>query len=199
MKKSTFDYKDVVETCHRLIKEGITPSIPSVRAALGGGSPNKILAYLRQWQKEYALSVSVEEDLSPEFKQAVLAECGRKLAAVRDRLQSQLDARENQVNTVQALLAASEAQVSKLTAELLQVKKDTEAASLAYEKQLAAASEQVTIRTEYADELRQKTEQQIATLQTQLQQMQESKHAADIRAATAEARHAEIEKRLISL
>jgi DNA repair exonuclease SbcCD ATPase subunit len=195
MKKSTFSYKEVAEICNALTNQDKTPSIHSVRLALGGGSPNKILGYLRQWQKEYELSTAVDEDLSPAFKQAILAECARKLTTVKERLQSQIDERENQLNELQELLSTAEEQTEELTATLEKTKKEADTKYLDYEKKLSAANEQVNVRTEYANELVHKTDKQLAELREQLRQMQEEKHKADIKAATAEARNAELEKR----
>lgn len=195
MKKPAFGYEKVAEICHKLVEQGETPTMRSVRDRVGAGSMSTILEYLNRWKRENELSYTVDDDLSAEFKQAVLAECARKLSSVKDRLQAQIDESETQITEMHEVLKALEEKADELIAELEKTKNESEARHLDYEKKLSAANEQVTLRAEYANQLAQKTDGQLAELREELKKIQEAKHQADIRAATAEARCAELEKR----
>ena len=196
MKKASFDDKKVAKICNLLVSQGIEPTIKAVTEKLGGGSPNLVLQHIRQWRKECELANAVEDDLSPEFKQAALAECARKLVTVRENLQRHIDEREAQLNELQELLGNAEIQIEELNSELLQCKKEAEAKYLDYEAKLAATREQIAVRTEQAKESIDKLDHQATKFQEQIRQLQEAKHHADIKAATAEARNAELEKQI---
>jgi paraquat-inducible protein B len=196
MKKSAFGYDKVAEICRKLIEQGETPTLRSVRDGVGIGSMSTISKYLHQWQKEYALSTTVDDDLSAEFRQAVLAECARKLNTVKARLQAKIDEHEAQISELQEILGTAETKLDELTNELEKTKKEYEHKYLEYERKLSAATEQVIVRTEYAHEITHKTDKELAQLREELLRMQEARHQADIKAATAEARNAELEKQL---
>jgi chromosome segregation ATPase len=194
MKKASFDSKKIAQICNALIEAGREPTIKAVTDKLGGGSPNLVLKYIQAWRKEHELASNVEDDLSPEFRQAVLAECARKLASMRMGLQEQIKERDSQLNELQGLLENAETQVEELNNELAQMKKDQDAKYIDYEAKLASLREQIAVRTEQGKEVKEKLYQQTERLQEQLKQLQEAKHQADIRAAAAEARNAELEK-----
>ncbi len=199
MKKSSYDDKMIAKICNGLIAQGIEPSIRVVTEKLGGGSPNLILQYIRQWRKEHELANAIDDDLSPEFRQAALAECSRKLASVRESLQKQVDERDTQLNELQELLGNAETKIDELNNDLLHIKNEANAKHLEYESKLAATREQIAVRSEQANELKEKLDTQEAKFQEQLKQLQEAKHQADIKVATAEARNAELEKQLKKL
>lgn len=117
MKKASFDDKKVAKICNALIGQGIEPTIKAVIEKLGGGSPNLVLQYIRQWRKKYELAHAVDDDLSPEFRQAALAECARKLVTVRESLQRHIEERDSQLNELQELLGNTETQVEELNSE----------------------------------------------------------------------------------
>jgi chromosome segregation ATPase len=194
MKKASFDLKKVTQICNALVEEGGEPTIKAVTDKLGGGSPNLVLQYIRKWREEYELASNVEDDLSPEFKQAALAECARKLASMRKGLQEQIKERDSQLNELQGLLENAETQVEELNNELAQMKKDQDTKYIDYEAKLAALREQNAIRMEQANELKEKLNYQAEQLQEQVMQLKEAKHQADIRAAAAEARNVELDK-----
>lgn len=196
MKKLDLQYKHIAEICRNLSNTGKKPTARNIREILGYGSLSTILEHLHQWQKESALSVTVDEDLSPDIKQAILAECGRKLSAIREMLQSKIDERDTQLNETKEILKETELRVEEITADLERHKKESYDRYLYFERKVAAADEQAIIRTEYANEVTKKTDQQIAELRENLKKLQEEKHQSDIRAAAAEARNTELEKQI---
>ncbi len=196
MKKASFDEKKVAKICNTLTRQGVIPTIKIVRERLGSGSPNLILQYMHQWEKEYELAHAIEDDLSPEFRQAALAECARKLINVRENLQKQIDTRDSQLNELQELLEDTEIKTENLSNELLEMKKEYEAKYLEYEAKLASLSEKNKVRLEQANEMNKKLDQEVKQLQQQIKQLQENKHQADIKVAAAEARNGELEKQL---
>ncbi len=196
MKKASFDDKKVMKICNGLVAQGIEPTIKAVTEKLGGGSPNLVLQHIRQWRKEYELAHAVQDDLSPEFRQAALAECARKLVTVRENLQKHIEEREATLNELQDLLENAEAQIEELNSELLQNKKEAEAKHLDYEAKLAAAREQIAVRSEQTKESIEKLDLQATKFQEQIRQLQDAKHHADIKAAAAEARNTELEKQI---
>lgn len=84
MKKPSFDGKKIAQICNSFINQGIDPTVRGIRDKLGGGSPNDISQYLREWRKVYELATTATDDLSPEFIQAALAECSRKVISVKE-------------------------------------------------------------------------------------------------------------------
>ena len=194
MKKASFDVKKVAQICNALVEEGREPTIKAVTDKLGGGSPNLILQYIRKWREDYELAHTIDDDLSLEFKQAALAECARKLAATRKGLQKQIEERDAQLNELQKLLENTETQVEERNNELALMKKEQDAKYIDYEAKLAATREQIAVRMEHGKEVKEKLHRRTEQLQEQARQLQEAKHQADIRAAAAEARNAELEK-----
>src|SRR5262245_28041787 len=128
------------------MKQGSEPTIKIVTEKLDGGSPNLVLQYIRHCRKKYELAHAVYEDLSSELRQAILAECARKLKSVSETHQKHIAERESQINELQALLGNTETQVEELASELQRIKSENEAKSLDYEAKLAAAREQVSVR-----------------------------------------------------
>ena len=196
MKKASFDIKKIAQICNALVEEDREPTIKAVTDKLGGGSPNLILQYIREWRKEYELASKVEDDLSPEFRQAALAECARKLAVMRQSLQKQIEERDAQLNELQRFLENAEIRIEELNNELAQMKKEQDAKCIDYEAKLAAVKEQIAVRAEQANEVKEKLHHQTEQLQEEVKQLQEAKHQTDIKAAVAEARNAELEKQL---
>ncbi len=196
MKKISFDDKKVIKLCNDLVAQGIEPTVRLLIEKLGGGSPNLVLKYIRQWRKECELANTIADDLSAECKRAVLAECARHLNAVRENLQKQLNDQDAQLNELQELLGNSEARIEELEQELLGVKNEADVRHLEYEGRLAAAREQIAVRTEQANELKNKLDVQAIEFQEQLKQLLEAKHQADIKIAVAEARNSDLEKQL---
>jgi len=47
---SRVNYENVAKACERLVSEGMRPSVRNVTNLLGGGSPNSVLSYLRDWK-----------------------------------------------------------------------------------------------------------------------------------------------------
>ena len=89
MAKTGVTYTQVATACQDLLREGQNIKLRSI-TAITGGSPNKVLQHWQQWQQEQgeATLKQLEEDLSSEVKQAIRAECARKMRVIKEEYNS---------------------------------------------------------------------------------------------------------------
>ncbi len=89
MAKPGITYAQVATACQDLLSEGQNVKLRSI-VAITGGSPNKVLQHWQRWQREQgeATLKELEEDLSSEVKQAIRAECARKMRVITEEYDS---------------------------------------------------------------------------------------------------------------
>lgn len=152
----------------------------SIRTILShtGGSFAKIADFLKRWRTEQAHAQSqVDRELSPNLRQAILAEIGKAAADTKALFEGQLSQANDQLEEAHEALAKQE----KTLAE--------------YEQQIEQANQQIAIANQIQVQLTDK----IASLESKLEKAIEAQHKADKQAAIAETRFAELEKQLIKL
>jgi hypothetical protein len=101
------------------LKDGQAVTSRAIMAKTGG-SPDNILKFRQQWQKEQediALA-AVDEELSPQIKQAVLAECAHKTALVKSLWADKVATAEKQLAEMGEMLLQMSLEKDRLTLEL---------------------------------------------------------------------------------
>ncbi len=124
MAKIGITYEQVAFACQSLLKDG-QPITARAIMAKTGGSPANILKFWQQWRKEQediALA-AVDEELSPQIKQAVLAECARKTALVKNQLADKMLTTEKQLDEMGEMLLQMSLEKDRLTLELNKAQK----------------------------------------------------------------------------
>lgn len=119
MAKTGVTYEQVTYAYQTLLKEGQSITARGILARTGG-SQNGIVKHWQRWrqeQEEIALA-AVDEELSPQIKQAILAECARKTAQVKQQWTDKIAASGQQLAEMQALLNQTEMEKEKLVLEL---------------------------------------------------------------------------------
>ncbi len=115
-------YPEVAEACQTLAGEGHKITLRAILARTGG-SPNAVLPFWKQWrqeQEEITLA-AIEEEISPPVKQAILAECARKVSAVKAHFAKKITDSEQQWHDLQALLTEAEQTRQRLHTEITQM------------------------------------------------------------------------------
>ena len=78
---SRVNYENVVKACEKLVSEGLKPSGRSVTNLMGGGSPNSVLGYLREWK-----SSRPDQNLNAVVKQTQAARISEMESKLNDAL-----------------------------------------------------------------------------------------------------------------
>ncbi len=208
MSKSSITYAQVAEACQALLGEGQKITLRAI-IARSGGSPNSVLQFWKQWQKEQEdiTLAALDEELSPSVKQVILAECGRKVAAVKTCYAKKITESHQQWQEMQMFLQEAEQQKQQLQNELTdtQTKLVEQNARISlHEQQLAEADKRlkdiesrhqvILIAHERSQAEKTMMEKQAVDWQDQyhhseqeLKVLQTSKHAVDIELATLKA------------
>lgn len=208
MPKSSITYAQVAEACQALLGEGQKITLRAI-VARSGGSPNAVLQLWKQWQKEQEdiTLAALDEELSPSVKQVILAECGRKVAAVKTHYAKKITESHQQWQEMQTFLQEAEQQKQQLQNELTetQIKLVEQNARISFhEQQLTEADKRLKeIESQYQSMLvaherslaeKIMIEKQAADWQNhcrryeqELKALQAAKHAADIEIVTLKA------------
>lgn len=201
MAKTGITYEQVAYACQTLLKEGQTITARGIMAKTGG-SPNRIMPLWQQWrvEQEGIALAAVDEELSPQIKQAILAECARKTTQVKQQWTDKISVSEQQLAEMQTFLHQAELEKEKMTINLSQLQAqgieqekrqaiadlrlaDAEARNKELEKAYREASlAHERARTEKAMTAQQKEslEKRIEKLEQQLKECQLSKHQCDL-------------------
>jgi len=119
MAKIGITYEQVAFACQSLLKEGQTITARAILAKTGG-SPTNILKHWQHWRKEQediALA-AVDEELSPQIRQAILAESARKIAIVKQQLSGKIATAEQHLIEMQEMLYQADMEKDRLNSEL---------------------------------------------------------------------------------
>lgn len=204
MAKTGITYEQVAYACQSLMKEGQTVTTRNILAHTGG-SPNGILKHLQLWrreQEEIALA-AVDEELSPQIKQAILAECARKTAQVKQQWGDKIAASEQQLVEMQGWLNQAELEKNKLISELSQAQAqivaqdkcqaitdqrllDVESRNQELEKsyrEVALAHERARTEKVMIEQQKVSLEKRVENLEHQLKESQFSKHQCELKMA----------------
>lgn len=188
MRKHPVDYQSVAQACNALVEAQEKPSVRKLQAKLGG-SFSTLSTFLNRWlEQQQAITETGTNDISLALKQALLAETAQAVAKAKAALTAQLQAQATQLAEVQELLSVQEAKIEELTLQMEDATIQHQERVLVLEKSLSAAE---SLTANHAD--------REAALQQALAELQQQQHAADRRAAVAEALSAEYAKRLACL
>jgi plasmid replication DNA-binding protein KfrA len=204
MAKTGVTYEQVAYTCQTLLKEGQTIT---ARGILGrtGGSPNGVVKHWQRWRQEQegiALA-AVDEELSPQIKQAILAECARKTALVKQQWTDKVSASEQQLAEIQTLLHQAELDKEKLLSELSQIQvlkteqdkrqavadqrlRDAESRNKELEqlyRETSLAQERAKTEKSMIEQQKELLEKRLNNLENELKACQTSKHQCDLEIA----------------
>jgi DNA repair exonuclease SbcCD ATPase subunit len=182
---SAISYALVANACAELIQQGDSPSVRKLRAHLGGGSFSTLQPHYHRWQDEQRLSQKSEVDLSPAFKQAVLAEIGRATEALEKKTTEDLGLEKERLAEAQSLLLECETQMEKLKSTSEATHKAAEQNRLKLEREVIRA----TALTE--DHLKREKD-----YQRQIEALRQELRQAELKAAVAETQLAELQKQL---
>jgi chromosome segregation ATPase len=140
MAKIGVTYEQVALTCQSLLKEGQTVTVRAVLAKVGGGAA-QISKLIQQWrsEQENIAMAAVDEELSQQIKQAILAESARKTTLVKQQLSGKINAMEQQLAEMGDMLLKADQEKDQLTVELQKVQQQ----SLEQDKRLAVADQRL--------------------------------------------------------
>lgn len=182
-KSESITFQSVAKLCNDMVIVGNKPSVRKLKAQLGG-SHSTLSEFLNQWRTQQALAHSNENELSEEFNQALLAEFSRVTEVVREKSKLLLNEKDEQLTEERELLAEYESRVVALEKALKESEEKVQSVQLALEKKLAVAE---------GDS--QSAKHREKELQNKLDALVEKCHQAELRAAIAETKTAEFNKR----
>lgn len=149
----------------------------SVRTILShtGGSFSKIAEFLKRWRGEQAhVESQIDRELSPNLRQAILAEIGKAVTETKNTHEKQLSQTNEQLEEANEVLVKQE--------NLLEEQ----------EQQIIQLNQQIAITAQMQAQQAEK----IQVLEKKLEETITAQHQADKQAAIAETRCVELEKQL---
>ena len=182
-KSDPITFQSVAKLCNDMVGAGNKPSVRKLHAQLGG-SHSTLTEFLNQWRTQQALAHSNANELSGEFNQALLAEFSRVTESVKEKSKLLLTEKEEQLTEARELLAEYEGKLVTLEKTLKESKEKVQSAQLVLEKKLAVAEGDA-----------QSAKNREKELQNKLDAMIEKCHRAELRAAIAETKSAEYNRR----
>ena len=146
MARSGVTREQVFETAEALVREGQNPTVVSVRARLGGGSPNTITPLLGEWkalheQKQAASVPAVPEPVETVLRQVWGAAWQEAQGQVSGEREALAQARKGLEQERAEMLAEIERLDSELSAALEEVGKGREALEAERQARERSASE----------------------------------------------------------
>ncbi|HRA42748.1 MAG TPA: DNA-binding protein [Gammaproteobacteria bacterium] len=182
---SVISYAVVASACAELIQQGDSPSVRKLRAHLGGGSFSTLQPHYHRWQDEQRLSQKTEMDLSPAFRQAVLAEIGRATEVLEKKMTEDLGLEQERLAEAQNLLLECESQMEKL-------KNASEAKHEAAEQNRLKLEREVIRATALSDDQAKRERE----YQGQIEALRQELRQAELKAAVSETQLAALQKQL---
>ncbi len=106
-----------------------------------GGAANVVSKHLNTWRNEQESIVlaALDEELSPQIRQAILAESARKTTLVKQQLSGKITAMEQQLAEMGDMLLKADQEKDQLTTELQKVQQQT----LEQDKRLAVTDQRL--------------------------------------------------------
>ncbi len=140
MAKTGVTYEQVALACQSLLKEGQSPTFRNVIPKTGGAA-SAISKHLNTWrnEQENIVLAALDEELSSQVRQAILAESARKTTLVKQQLSGKITAMEQQLAEMGDMLLKADQEKDQLTLELQKVQQQT----LEQDKRLAIADQRL--------------------------------------------------------
>lgn len=164
------------QTVQKMQTEGEKITVRAIFSHTGGSFP-KIAIFLKQWRQEQAHAQTIDHELSPNLKQAILVEIGKAVTTIKSLLEKQL------------------AQTSEQLDETIEALTKQEKALEDNEQQINQLKQQLAV----AKQLHDQQKDNIQALEKKLAQAIDGQYQNDKRAAIAEMRCAELEKQLTKM
>lgn len=174
MRQEIVTYDVFCQAIQKMLERGEEISVRTVLSHTGG-SFAKIAVFLKRWRQEQAHVQTTDHELSPNLKQAILAEIGKAVTTARTLLEKQVAQMGEQLDEAIEALAKQEKTLGD------------------YEQQVNQLNQQLAI----ANQTQAQQAEKIQSLEKKLEQSIRDQHEADKRAAVAETRCSELEKQLI--
>jgi len=173
MRQEIVTYDVFCQAIQKMQGRGEEISVRTVLSHTGGSFP-KISDFLKRWRQEQAHAQTIDHELSPNLKQAMLAEIGKAVTATKNLLEKQVAQAGEQLDEAIEALAKQEKALDD------------------YEQQVNQLNQQLAI----AKQIQAQQVEKIQSLEKKLEQSVRDQHEIDKRAAVAEMRCAELEKQL---
>ena len=181
-KSASMTFQSVAKLCNDMVSSGNKPSVRKLHYQLGG-SFSTITEHLQQWRMQQSLAHSMDQELSDELKQALLAEFARITAGIKEKSNVMLTEKEEHLTETRDLLVEYEGKLVVLEKSLKECKDQSQSQQLALEKKLAA-SEGDAHSAKHREKM----------LQDKIDVLIEKCHQAELRAAIAETKSTEYNK-----
>ena len=140
MAKTGVTYEQVALACQSLLKEGQSPTFRN-EIPKTGGAASAVSKHLNTWrnEQENIVLAALDEELSPQVRQAILAESARKTTLVKQQLSGKITAMEQQLAEMGDMLLKADQEKNQLTLELQKVQQQI----LEQDKRLAVADQRL--------------------------------------------------------
>ena len=116
--KSLVTYEAVAAACEAITVSGNRPSVRSIIAHLGGGSPNAVLDYQRQWKAGRPVVKASDIQIDPRIGQIIAEQISAAVATSRADIEGQLLEAEQDAEIVSKAGKEAEGLVTTLESEL---------------------------------------------------------------------------------
>lgn len=128
MARTGITYSQVSAVCDGMVARSETPTIDSVRCALGTGSPNTVHAHLKAWRAAQPAKQVVVHELPVDLVASFGREIAKAAAGARAEIEGSLVQAQAEADELSASGVALEEQVSDLTEQLTGVGAERDAA-----------------------------------------------------------------------
>lgn len=176
-KQALVTYETVAAACEAINADGQRPSVRAIIAFLGGGSPNAVLEFQRQWKAGRPVVKAEDIQVDPRIGQIVAEQISQAVAKARADIEAQLAEAEQDAETVGKAGREAEDR-AKTLADDLDAAKAQILALMGQIDQLRADTE--TVKTE--------TAAQVAVAKAEAGREREAREAAQVAVAKAELR-----------
>lgn len=208
MAKPGITYEQVAQACQSLLDEKEKITLRAI-VSITGGSPNNVLKFWKEWrqQQDDIAMGDIEETLSLQAQQAILAECARKTASIKEVFHHKIAETEQQLSEVRKLFANAEQELAETHSQIGEQAKKLAVSDQRYAdaehrlKEIEAlyrtaimAQERTQTEKEAAEKQNADLQQRLNKLTDEFKALQDSKHQADLEIATFKARQSEREK-----
>ena len=202
MAKPGITYEQIAQACQSLTDEKQKLTLRAI-VAITGGSPNNVLKLWKEWrQKQDDIATGdIEETLSLQVQQALLAECALKTTSLREVFTRRIAETEQQLIDVRKLLADAEQEIEETHSKIAEQAKQLAVSDQRYldaEHRLKEtealyrtailAQERTQTEKEAAEKLSVNLQHRLDEITIEFKALQESKHQADLEIATLKAR-----------
>lgn len=116
--KSLVTYEAVAAACEAITVSGNRPSVRSIIAHLGGGSPNSVLDYQRQWKAGRPVVKATDIQIDPRIGQIIAEQISAAVTTSRADIEGQLFEAEQDAEIVSKAGKEAEERVTALESEL---------------------------------------------------------------------------------